>query len=410
MINESTLPSTSTEALTHRLTIAPYGEGRLSGLTFAVKDLIDIAGYPTSCGNPDWLASHPPAVANAVCVDQLLAEGATCIGKSVTDQLAFSLHGENYFYGSPLNPRAPERVSGGSSSGSASAVAQGLCDFAIGTDTGGSVRVPASNCGIWGWRSTHGLVSVAGVNPLSPTFDTVSFFASKFSVLRELGRVFFNQLSVTSNSAKTIYFVREAWDLADKTVVDGLQEHTEVLRKIAAIKEISIREIDQESEEITGMGNWLQTYNSVQRAEIWSCLGSWVESEKPELGPLTSANFELAKSESRTQLAAHGKRRDLYFRRLYNFLSVNDFICIPTAPCVAPLKGSLPANRQKSDYYQRALSLTSIAGIGRLPQISMPIGTAEGAPIGLSLITRTGNDEGLFNLVDEFLQVIDRAF
>lgn len=403
MLEKTALPSMSTEALTHKLNIEPYRQGRLSGLKFAVKDLMDIAGYPTSCGNPDWLASHPPAVINAVCVDQLLSEGATCIAKAVTDQLAFSLQGENYFYGSPLNPKAPERVSGGSSSGSASAVAQGLCDFAIGTDTGGSVRVPASNCGIWGWRSSHGLISVAGVNPFSPTFDTVSFFASEFSVLKEVGKTFYSSLGTNTSNKPRIYVIKEAWELADQAVCASLQESVEALKKIGDLNEISIREIDKESN-LDGMSNWLKTYNSVQRAEIWSCLGSWVESQKPEFGPLTAANFELSKNESRTELAEHCMRRDLYFRRLLSFLSDSDFICIPTAPCIAPVKGSLPANREKGDYYPRALSLTSIAGIGRLPQISMPVAMSDGAPIGLSLIGRTGNDEGLFSLVERFLQ------
>ena len=407
MVENTSFPSTSTEAITHRFTIEPYRQGRLSGLTFAVKDLIDVAGYPTSCGNPDWLASHPPAVVNAVCIDQLLAEGATCMGKAVTDQLAFSLHGENYFYGTPLNPRVPDRVPGGSSSGSASAVAQGLCDFAIGTDTGGSVRVPASNCGIWGWRSSHGLVSVAGVNPFSPTFDTVSFFASKLAVLHEVGRTFYCELDSNATGNPRVYLIREAWELADDAVSVALREQVELLKQVADVEEISIREFDQESD-MTGMSNWMQTYNSVQRAEIWSCLGSWVESQKPEFGPLTGANFELAKNESRSGLDDHCKRRDRYFRRLIDFLSNSDFICIPTAPTVAPLKGSLPFNREGSDYYPRALSLTSIAGVGRLPQISMPLATVDGAPIGLSLLGRAGNDEGLFNLAKTFEQATQK--
>jgi amidase len=134
-------------AFVSHFTIEPIGTGSLDGLRFAVKDLIDIAGYKTGCGNPTWLDTHPPAMANAVCVDQILAAGARCVGKTVTDELAFSLNGENDFYGTPLNPKAPDRVAGGSSSGSASAVACGLADFALGTDTGGSVRVPASNFG-----------------------------------------------------------------------------------------------------------------------------------------------------------------------------------------------------------------------------------------------------------------------
>src|SRR5918912_4348087 len=170
-------------AFVQEIEVDPTGSGPLDGLTFAVKDLIDIGGYKTGCGNPSWRCTHPPATVNAVCVEQLLAAGARCVGKTVTDELAFSLLGENHFYGTPLNPKAPDRVPGGSSSGSASAVACGLADFALGTDTGGSVRVPAGNCGVFGLRPSHGFISVAGLNPVAPTFDTVGVLAKDADVL-----------------------------------------------------------------------------------------------------------------------------------------------------------------------------------------------------------------------------------
>src|SRR5690606_12615389 len=135
------------------------------GTTFAAKDLIDVAGRRTGCGNPRWPETHPPAAVNAVAVDLLLACGATLAGKTITDEVAFSIVGENEHYGTPLNPRAPDRVPGGSSSGSASAVARGECDFALGTDTTGSVRVPSANCGLFGMRPSHDRVSLAGVMP-----------------------------------------------------------------------------------------------------------------------------------------------------------------------------------------------------------------------------------------------------
>src|SRR5215212_7561955 len=181
-------PVTATEsrAFVETIELGSIASGPLDGLNFAVKDLIDIASHKTGCGNPSWCDTHPVVTVNAVCVEQLLSAGARCVGKTVCDELAFSLIGENYFYGTPLNPKAPDRVPGGSSSGSASAVACGLADFALGTDTGGSVRVPASNCGIWGWRPSHGLISVAGVMPFSPTLDTVGVFARGGELLQRV--------------------------------------------------------------------------------------------------------------------------------------------------------------------------------------------------------------------------------
>src|ERR671927_1235558 len=177
------------DAFVESVEVDPTGSGSLDGLSFAVKDLIDIGGHKTGCGNPTWRDTHPPASVNAVCVEQLLGAGARCVGKTVSDELAFSLLGENHFYGTPRNPKAPGRVPGGSSSGSASAVASGLVDFALGTDTGGSVRVPANNCGIWGLRPSHGFISVAGVNPFAPTFDTVGILASSAEIMAAVASV-----------------------------------------------------------------------------------------------------------------------------------------------------------------------------------------------------------------------------
>ncbi len=159
-MNSSAITVAQSNAFITTFDLSPTGSGPLDGLRFGIKDTIDVAGFKTGCGNPTWRDSHPAAVVHAVCVEQLLRAGARCVGKTISDELALSLLGENYFYGTPLNPRAPERVPGGSSSGSASAVACGLVDFALGTDTGGSTRVPASNCGIWGFRPSHGFVSV----------------------------------------------------------------------------------------------------------------------------------------------------------------------------------------------------------------------------------------------------------
>src|SRR6476620_10438368 len=194
-------------AFIEQFTLPPTKDGPLSGLTFAVKDLIDVAGHHTGCGNPAWRDMHPPASVSAVCVEQLLAAGARCEGKTITDELAFSLLGENHFYGTPLNPAAPDRVTGGSSNGSASAVACEIVDFALGTDTGGSVRIPASNCGIWGWRPSHGLISVAGVMPFSPTLDTVGVFTRSAELLQRVATVLLatDGPTTASKAAGSIY-------------------------------------------------------------------------------------------------------------------------------------------------------------------------------------------------------------
>src|SRR5438105_8536348 len=172
--------------------------GTLSGLTFAAKDLFDVAGHPTGGGNPDWARSHPVPARHAWAVQQLLDAGATLVGKTITDEISLGILGENPFDGTALNPKAPDRVPGGSSSGSASAVAQGLCDTALGTDTGGSVRVPASFCGLYGIRPTHGRLDLSGMVPQAPSSDTAGWFAGDARTFARVSEVMLGETIPTT--------------------------------------------------------------------------------------------------------------------------------------------------------------------------------------------------------------------
>ncbi len=138
------------------------------GPRVAVKDSIDIAGYPTRVASLAFAAA-PPAVRNAAVVQALLDGGCKIVAKSNMHELAYGVTGINGYTGTPVNPRYPDRIPGGSSSGSAVAVAAGLVDFAIGTDTGGSIRIPAACCGVYGLKPTYGRISRAGVHPTTST-------------------------------------------------------------------------------------------------------------------------------------------------------------------------------------------------------------------------------------------------
>jgi amidase len=378
--------------------VSQTSSGPLDGLSFAVKDLIDVEGHPTGCGNPTWLQTHPPASANAVCVEQLLGAGARCVGKTVTDELAFSLLGENHFYGTPLNPRAPDRVPGGSSSGSASAVACGLVDFALGTDTGGSVRVPASNCGVWGLRPSHGSVSVAGVNPFAPTFDTVGILARSVEVLAAASSTLLALDTLPAEEPATIHLLEEAFSVADPDVRQALNEPVGWLKDLfgGRVRVASLREIDGEKEalEAVDFQTWSGTFSVLQWAEIESCLGAWMRQTNPEFGPEAAHNFEMIKGLDRRRVGPAIRRREEYFRSLGTFLGPNDLLCLPTAPALAPPKNTIgPRGSASADaYYPRALSLTCLAGIGRLPQVSLPLAESGGVPVGLSLLAARGRD------------------
>jgi len=400
-MNTSTITVAQSNAFVTTFDLSPTDSGPLDGLRFAVKDTIDVAGFKTGCGNPTWRDSHPAAVVHAVCVEQLLRAGARCVGKTISDELAFSLLGENHFYGTPLNAHAPDRVPGGSSSGSASAVACGLVDFALGTDTGGSTRIPASNCGIWGFRPSHDFISVAGVNPLAPSFDTVGVLARSADVLAEVGLVLL-AAPVSARKPATIYLIRDTFDLADADVQGALSEPRRRLRETfgRALRELSLQEVVPDD---TGdsLAPWAETFCVIQWAEIKNSLGAWIANAKPKFGPEIAASFQLVDQLDHRRIAEAMQRREHYFRSLHEFLGPDDLLCIPTTPALAPRKGDPPKRSSSgSGYYPRALSLTSVAGMGRLPQVSLPIADADGVPVGLSLLARHGQDSFLLQAAE----------
>ena len=394
MAKSGSFTAAESGAFIEEFEIEPTDSGPLDGLRFAVKDLIDIAGHKTGCGNPTWRKTHPVAAVHAVCVEQLLGAGGRFAGKTVTDELAFSLIGENHFYGTPLNPKAPGRVPGGSSSGSASAVACGIVDFALGTDTGGSVRVPAGNCGIWGFRPSWGRVSVAGVNPFAPTFDTVGVLAGSAQVLVKAVSALMALEETSSDIPFQIHLMEDAFSLVDPDVRETLDQPVQHLREIfgASVRKTSLTEICGGPKE-EGLKPWCDTYNVLQWAEIESTLGAWIDAEKPAMGPITEASFDLVRELDRRGVLQNVRRREEYFRRLQSFLGPNDLLCMPTAPTPAPLKGSMIKREVGGRaYYARALALTSVAGIGRLPQVTLPLGETDGIPVGISLLAGHGRD------------------
>jgi amidase len=365
-----------------RAGLRPTGAGQLGGLSFAVKDLIDVAGHVTGGGNPDWLRTHAPAAESAPVVAQLLAAGSTLVGKTITDELAFSLEGANAHYGSPLNPACPDRVAGGSSSGSASAVGAGLVDFALGTDTGGSVRVPASFCGVLGFRPTHSAIPLTGVLPFAPSYDTIGWFARDMAVLAAVGDELLPRLG--PSSLRRLVLVRDAFALADPAVVAALHDACDTLGVQDAIDLFDGEEAD-----------WLECYRVLQGGEIRDELGGWIRSINPRFGPSIAPRFAGALSITDTDIARWTPRRAEFAARVRAHVADGVGLVLPTAPCVA-LRRDVAAD-EVGEFYRRALTLTSIAGHAGLPQITLPLREAEGCPVGLSILAGANHDRALLD-------------
>jgi len=376
-----------------RFAVAGAASGPLAGLTFGVKDLIDIEGHVTGAGNPRWLETHEPAAATAPCVAALLAAGATMIGKTISDELAYSLNGDNFHYGTPLNARAPARVPGGSSSGSASAVAAGLGDFALGTDSGGSVRIPASYCGVWGIRTTHGILPIEGVTPFMPSFDTVGWFARDARLFARVGAVLLPPTHSDQPPLGRLLRAADAEAEADAAAMAALAPALDrLVSRFGAAPNVLVAP--------DGLEAWRNQFRLLSAAETWSIHGAWIDQAKPVFGPAIAERFAFAREASDRDMAPLHAARAGIGQRLRALLGVDGVLCLPTAPGPAPLRAAGGADVEA--FRQRAQRLTCIAALSGLPEITIPAATVAGAPLGLSLIGPPGRDLALLALAAEF--------
>ena len=364
-------------------------DGPLAGLTFAVKDVFHIAGHRTGFGHPDWLRTHPPAESTALVVRQLLDAGARMVGKALTDELTYSLSGQNVHYGTPVNTAAPDRIPGGSSNGSVSAVAGGLADFALGTDCGGSVRLPASYCGVLGIRPTHGRVPVDGVLPFGPSFDAVGWFARDASVFRTVGDVLLDEDAEAAVSGRLLY-AADAFGLVEPRVGECLEPA--VVAAAAAVGPLV-----QVTVSPGGLAEWYDAFRVIQAYEIWGNLGLWIGETRPEIGPGIRERLEFAARVEPWMVASANDVRRSVRARMDELLADGDVLCLPTSPRVAPLKEA-PFDDLEVRFRQQAMNLLCIAGLAGLPQVSLPLATLDSLPLGLSLVGRRGADQRLLAL------------
>jgi len=380
-----------------RAELAGAPAGALTGSRFAVKDLVDVAGWRTGAGNPDFLADAPVATRSAPVVTALLAAGADLVGKTVSDELAFSLSGTNAHYGTPVNPAAPGRVPGGSSSGSASAVAGGCAELAIGTDTGGSVRVPASYCGIFGFRPSHGMISSEGVVPLAPSFDTVGLLARDAATLERAWHALRAGAPGTARAARpderagpprTLVCPPELARLLDADARAGFED---AVTRVA--RELDCRVVEREVVAPDDLERVLEAFRTIQMAEAWASHGAWIERRGPALGPGVAARFAAASQVD--PRAADALRPILEQARtaLGGALGRDELLAQPAASGAAPEIALRSA--ATDDLRRTTLLLTVLAGAAGAPVAALPAARASGSPLGVALVSVPGDDDRL---------------
>jgi amidase len=332
------------------------------------------------------LAAARPAATHAVAVQRLLDAGARIIGKSHTDEFARSLLGVNHHYGAPRNAAAPGRVPGGSSSGSASAVAAGRAQIALGSDTAGSIRVPAAYCGVFGLRPTHGRVPLTGVWPLAPTFDVVGPLAADGRLLSATGLALLDGAVHDAAPPTALALATDLLDVADPDVAAAVAEGA---RRLASALSIPLVTVPWP---VGRLEAWAAGFGARQSIEAWQSDGAVLTRLAPRLGPEIAARFEASRrldpAEGGAADEAAAEARDA----LESVLEPGAALVLPAAPTVAPL---LPTDDDREGPRVRTIQLTAISGLLGAPAVSIPAATAEGLPAGLCLLARPGEDERL---------------
>ncbi len=389
-------PRAPYDGIIENLLVQTAHQGVLFGRTFVAKDMIDIEGYVTGAGNPTWLMTHEPAHQTAPAVKRLLDAGATLVGKSCSDEMAFSLDGINVHYGTPVNPQYPDRIPGGSSSGSASAVAAGLCDFAVGTDTAGSVRVPASYCGLFGFRPTHGRIPTEGVIPLGPSFDTIGWFAKTPEMLRIVGRELMKlapHQNIDEELPEAALLVTNCMDISREEFRNAtaklVREAKDVFKNVASV-----------SLPDSLLADMNKAFAIIRGREVWQCHGQWLKEFRPKFGPGISERIYKCEHISDEELAEAASIRQRAVEAVSAVLGEGSVLVFPTTwdmpPLLSASETELAANRARN------LELCTISSVCGLPQVTIPVKSEIGMA-GVSVVAARGRDTQLLSLAEKLM-------
>ncbi|MGF9562891.1 amidase [Neorhizobium sp. JUb45] len=370
--------------------VAFAASGPLSGLSLAVKDIFDLAGDRTGNGNPQIYDNAQPATATMPAVQAMFDAGASFAGKTQTDELAFSLMGQNAHFPFPVNSAAPDRVTGGSSSGSAASVAAGLADIACGSDTGGSIRAPASFCGLIGLRTSHGRIPLDRAMPLAPSLDTFGWFARDAATYEAVGDVLLGKDGFGGHLGRAI-----SAPLLDALLL-GPAEAAEYGRMLDGAYPVIGAPQPTTSAPPFDIDSLYTMFRKIQAYEAWAAHGAWISQSDRGLGPGVKERFAYGAEIDTATYDDEIAKRAIFRSYLSDLLGDDGFLVLPTVPGAAPLKTL--AHDALQTYREQALRLLCWSGLSGFPQITLPLGSVDGAPFGLSLLGPYGSDMQLIRL------------
>ena len=366
--------------------------GVLNNLSFVLKDMCKIKGLKTSCGNPDFYVKCYNAEDHAPFLNELLNNGAVLKGITICDEFFYSLIGENGHYGTPNNLNAPGCVPGGSSSGSAAALTENLYDFSIGSDTGGSVRIPASFCGLMGIRPTHDRINTNGVYPMAPSFDTIGWFAKKIEVFQKIGDVLLNNNETSKANFKKYVIAEDLLEIAENEVQNEFKKFIEL--KLPGISKVCLS--TNTKSEIA------DNFRILQGNEVKENVLPWITKNKPIISPEINARIEMASKITNDEVKLAKTFRNKLVKEVENSLPEGVIAIFPTAPFSAPVCGQDDASL--GSYRKKLMEMTSIAGMTYRPQISLPCLKNKNRPVGISLLGWKYSDEILLKKITDIIE------
>jgi amidase len=358
-----------------------------------VKDVFPVEGYPNGWGQPSRLAEAPIDRETHIEVQRLLNAGAVCVGKSQCEELCYSLMGSNKHYGQPVNSRAPDRLTGGSSSGSASLVAAGAVDMATATDTAGSIRAPASFCGLIGLRPTHGVLSLDKAMPLAPSFDCFGWYAKDAQTYSMVADVLLGP-PVPAKLTRLLTFD------PFNTLLSGPQE-----RRVFEVGAQKVTQHFQVTKTLTSLGFSFEEASRIfithQSYEAWQRLGPWVSRVNPDLDDAIKERFRFGSTITHDDFLDVATQRSAIEEALETILGEDGVLLLPTVPSCAPLKTSNASELQA--FRLQMIQLLCLSGLARLPQITLPLMSVDNAPFGISLLGPKGSDRELVSLGEQIM-------
>ncbi|MDN6193770.1 MAG: amidase [Alkalibacterium sp.] len=369
--------------------------GQLSDYVFAAKDVFKVKGSTWGNGHPDWLRFSEPDEFTASAITKLLDQGSDLVGKTICDELCYSISGENWHYGSPLNPNDTRRLTGGSSSGSCAATAGGLVDFAIGSDCLGSVRVPASYNGIIGLRPSYERIKNDGEAPYCESMDVLGFVASEKKVFQDVASVLLDK-DPEETEFKKLYIVDDAFAAVDADVKDAFDNVIEKIGdRLGKVEHITLAE--------EGLDYWVKdVFQIVQGYEIWESYGGFINKYRPRLSPGPKERLKKASTISRERYLEAKKKKEEFKKHVEDVMTDGAVMITPTASSIAPLKSaSLDEIDRLRAQSSKLLCISPLAGI---PQLTLPLLEQEEVPLGVTLMSAKHTDRALIDFGLQFME------